>query len=115
MLWALPKNYDCFAGANVYRTSTTQIARVSRDTVAPSTAADSILTNLQLMSAWVDQIFRAAQSANGGVVRRSVLDVYQKGALDEILDRAMVEGWHVIETGDQIVVLCHRGRLNILC
>jgi hypothetical protein len=67
------------------------------------------------MSSWVDQIFKAAQTGSGGVVRRSIYDVQRLGVLEEIVDRAIDEGWHVIETGDQIVVLCHPGRLNILC
>lgn len=67
------------------------------------------------MSAWVDQFFDAAQAAAGGVIRRSVDDVVAKGAFEEIVDRANAEGWHVVETGNQLVVLCHRGTLHIHC
>ena len=67
------------------------------------------------MSSWVDQIFGADQASNGGVVRRSIRWVEQHGVLDEIVKRANEEGFHVIETGDQIVVLCHPGRMDILC
>lgn len=49
------------------------------------------------------------------MVRRSLYDVERLGVLDEIVERAIDEGWHVIETGDQVVVLCHPGQLNILC
>ena len=66
------------------------------------------------MSSYVDNMFRA-QAAAGGVVRRNIGDVYRLGVLDEIVDVAREEGWHVIETGDQIVVLCHTGRLSIIC
>ncbi|MDR6691328.1 hypothetical protein J2X55_002240 [Microbacterium sp. 1154] len=65
------------------------------------------------MSAWVDQMFAAGQVAVGGVVRRSVNDVIDQGAFDEIVQRAKDNGWHVIETGGQIVVLCHAGALVI--
>ncbi len=65
------------------------------------------------MSAWVDQMFAAGQAAVGGVVRRSVTDVATYGAFDEIVDRAKANGWHVIETGGQIVVLCHGGALQV--
>lgn len=64
---------------------------------------------------WVDQIFNARQAGTGGVVRRSVHDVQRYGSLEEIIERAQDEGWHVIETGDQIVVLCHTGALLIHC
>lgn len=66
------------------------------------------------MSAWVDQIFTAQQVRNGGVVRRARWYIDQ-ARLDEIIDRATDRGWHVIETGDQIVVLCHEGSLIIHC
>ncbi len=48
-------------------------------------------------------------------MRRSTYDVARLDALDEIVDRAMHEGWHVIETGGQVVVLCHTGALKIYC
>lgn len=67
------------------------------------------------MSAWVDQMFNAQQTATGGVVRRSVDDVMRYDALSEIIMRAQQSGWHVIETGDQIVVLCHPGSMQIFC
>jgi hypothetical protein len=67
------------------------------------------------MSAWVDRIFKAKQVSAGGVVRRSERNVQRHEALPEIIDRARSHGWHVIETGDQIVVLCHEGNLVIHC
>ena len=67
------------------------------------------------MSAWVDRIFDAYQVQAGGVVRRATRNVERYGAFDEIVRRAQANGWHVIETGDQIVVLCHEGSLVIHC
>ncbi len=67
------------------------------------------------MSAWVDQIFDAQQAATGGVVRRSTSDVTRFRALPEIVRRSRTQGFHVIETGDQIVILCNRGELIIHC
>ncbi|RZJ26702.1 MAG: hypothetical protein EOO54_01840 [Haliea sp.] len=64
------------------------------------------------MSAWVDQIFSAA-AANGGVVRRARSDVNKYASLAEVIAEAKAKGFHVIETGDQIVVLCHAGALVI--
>jgi len=63
----------------------------------------------------VDQIFRAQQAGSFGIVRRSIADVHRYDALDEILARAQANGWHVVETGGQIVVLCHNGAMNVLC
>lgn len=66
------------------------------------------------MSAWIDQMF-AAQAANGGVVRRSRADVNKYASLAEAIAEAQAKGFHVIETGDQVVVLCHPGQLVIHC
>ncbi len=67
------------------------------------------------MSSWVDTMFGADQARNGGVVRRSIYDIDRLGVLDEIVERAKEQNFHVIETGDQVVVLCHSGSLMIYC
>ncbi|MFB6600697.1 hypothetical protein [Streptomyces diastaticus] len=67
------------------------------------------------MGAWVDQIFRAAQADRGGVVRRSIYDVERYSALEEIVDIARERHFHVLETGDQVVILCNEGELKIHC
>ena len=67
-----------------------------------------------MASAWVLQIFRA-QAAEGGVVRRSTYDVHRNDAFDEIIEYARERQFHVIETGQQIVILCHEGDLVIHC
>ena len=66
------------------------------------------------MRAWVDQIFQA-DAAKGGVVRRARADVDKYASLTEIIAEACARGFHVIETGDQVVVLCHPGQLVIHC
>lgn len=65
-----------------------------------------------MAGAWVEQIFEA-QAANGGVVRRSIQDVYSYASLDEVISEARERRFHVIETGGQIVVLCHEGAITI--
>jgi len=49
----------------------------------------------------------------GGVIRRAKSDVEQYSSLQEVVDEAEKHGLHVVETGDQIVVLCHQGTLHI--
>jgi hypothetical protein len=64
---------------------------------------------------WVDDIFAAAAANNGGVVRRSLASVNQYASVDEVVEGALQRGFHVIETGDQLVVLCHTGGMTVLC
>ncbi len=65
------------------------------------------------MSAWVEQFFQASSASNGDVIRRAKSDVEQYSSLQEVVDEAEKHGFHVVETGDQIVVLCHQGTLHI--
>ncbi|MFI1382929.1 N-(5'-phosphoribosyl)anthranilate isomerase [Embleya scabrispora] len=67
------------------------------------------------MSTWVDQIFRAAAADRGGVVRRSIYDVERMASLEEIIGIARERHFHVLETGDQVVILCNEGELRIHC
>lgn len=84
------------------------------------TLADEVDTVTQyhqgaVMGAWLDQVFQAGQVDRGGVVRRSVHDVEQYTSLTEVVWEAKRRNFHVIETGDQIVILCHEGSLVIHC
>jgi len=63
--------------------------------------------------AWIDELF-AAQAANGGVVRRARKNV-NNAMLAELIREATSKHFHVIETGDQVVVLCHEGELILHC
>ena len=65
------------------------------------------------MSAWLDQVFAAGQANRGGVVRRSVATVRRYSSEAELIAEAKRRGFHVIKTGDQYVILCHQGRLDI--
>jgi hypothetical protein len=65
------------------------------------------------MNAWIEQWFGAGQATNGGVIRRNRDDIDEYASLDEVIVEASQRGWHVIETGNQIVVLCHPGTLHI--
>lgn len=65
------------------------------------------------MSAWINQIFEAGQANKGGVVRRNRDWVDKYGGLDELIGAAHKRGFHVIESGDQVIVLCNEGGVNI--
>lgn len=64
-------------------------------------------------NAWLAQWFAAQSARNGGIVRRSIHDVRRLSSLDEVVREAKKRGWHVIETGDQYVLLCHTGSIQI--
>jgi hypothetical protein len=64
---------------------------------------------------WVNQIFEADAARNGGVVRRSRASVDRFATMGEFVAEAKLRRFHVIETGGQIVVLCHDGEMVVHC
>jgi len=65
------------------------------------------------MSAWINQIFKAAQSNNNGIVRRSKDSVNKYASEADLLAavhsirRAGFE-FHVIHSGTQYVIFCNK-------
>lgn len=69
-----------------------------------------------MATAWVDQMFTSSrQVKSGGIVRRATSSVERFEALDEIIHEARKKGFHVIETGGQIVLLAHEGSVILHC
>lgn len=69
-----------------------------------------------MANAWILQIFDSRQARDEGVARRATRDVEQQGGgIGELIAEAQGRGFHVIETGDQMVVLCHAGVLKLHC
>ena len=61
---------------------------------------------------WLDQIFEAKAAQDGGVVRRSVEDVRKYASVAALRRRVRDEEFHLIRTGNQYVILCHKGDLR---
>lgn len=64
---------------------------------------------------WINQIFSAQSVRNGGVVRRSRADVKKYASFSALKKEVLNRGFHLIRTGDQYVVLCHKGELRVIC
>lgn len=64
---------------------------------------------------WIRQIFSAQAVRNGGVVRRSRSDVEKFASFSMLKAEVLRRGFHLIRTGDQYVILCHRGDIRIFC
>jgi len=63
---------------------------------------------------WIDHLFAAKSARRGAVVRRS------RAWVDREVGRRLFEaevrrrGYHLIETADQFIVVCHNGPIRIL-
>lgn len=64
---------------------------------------------------WIEQIFSAKAVLKGGVVRRSAkwveLEIGRKRFEHEVRSR----GFHMIECGGQLVVVCNAGGIRVIC
>lgn len=67
------------------------------------------------MNAWLDQWFDAWAADKGDVIRRSISDVEKYASRAELLDECKSRHYHLIETGDQYVVICNAGIIKIHC
>lgn len=67
------------------------------------------------MSAWIDQIFTAEAVAKGEVVRRNLADVIKFSTLAELQAEVKARGFHLIQNGDQLIILCNQGDVKIIC
>jgi hypothetical protein len=62
---------------------------------------------------WLGQIFAAKFATSGGVVRRSKLWVQTEIGLERFELAVRARGFHLIEAGSQLVVICHSGPIKL--
>jgi len=64
---------------------------------------------------WIDNIFKARQVTNRGIIRRSIHSV-KRFASEELLQAEVRKRkFHLVKSGDQLIVFCNDGELAILC
>ncbi|WP_246020426.1 N-(5'-phosphoribosyl)anthranilate isomerase [Aliigemmobacter aestuarii] len=62
---------------------------------------------------WIALIF-AAKSANGGVIRRNRFWVEKEVGLERFELEVRRRGFHMLEAGNQLIVICHNGPVRFL-
>ncbi len=67
------------------------------------------------MSAWVNQIFRAGQAHQNGIVRRSARSVRRYTSEEELERAVRKRGFHLVRSRGQYIVFCHRGNFRLIC
>lgn len=63
---------------------------------------------------WLAQLFGAQAVAKGGVVRRSVRDVDRMIGREAFKREVRMRGFHLVECGGQLIVICNSGHLTVL-
>jgi hypothetical protein len=64
---------------------------------------------------WIAEIFSAKAARSGGVIRRNSHWVETEIGRDRFIAEVRARGFHLIETGGQLVVICHGGSLRVVC
>jgi hypothetical protein len=67
------------------------------------------------MNAWNRQIFSAGAVNKGNVVRRKRADVFKFGDIDELVLEVQRRRFHMLETGDQLIIICNPGVVRVVC
>jgi len=62
---------------------------------------------------WLDLIFSAKSAQNGGVVRRNISWVEKEIGRQTFENSVRDRGFHLIETGNQFIFICHRGEIRL--
>lgn len=68
-----------------------------------------------MASAWINQIFQAGQASQGNIVRRAKADVVMYASMAELIAEVKALGFHMIEVGDQVIVICNSGTFKLIC
>ena len=63
--------------------------------------------------AWIAEVFSAKAVANGGVIRRSRAWVDREVGRERFIAEVQGRGFHLLETGHQLIVVCHKGAVHL--
>lgn len=63
---------------------------------------------------WLDQMFASQAAQRGAVVRRSCAWVDREVGRENFEAEIRRRGFHLIQTADQFIVVCHGGPVRIL-
>ena len=63
---------------------------------------------------WLASIFNARSAQNGGVVRRHRAWVDAEIGRDRFEQEVRRRGFHLIETGPQLIVICNSGTIRLV-
>jgi hypothetical protein len=67
------------------------------------------------MNAWLTQVFSAGQVAKGNIVRRKKSTVEKQSSMKDLIRAVKKKKFHLIETGDQVIVVCNTGTVKLVC
>lgn len=73
-----------------------------------------MLTRTSKVDMWIAQIFSAKAVRKGAVIRRSMSWIDREVDRDRFVAEVRRRGFHLIETADQFIVICHDGEIRMI-
>ena len=67
------------------------------------------------MNKWIEQMFGAQIVEKEGIVRRKKSDVHKNASFKILEKYCREQQYHLIETGNQYIVMCNAGALKVHC
>lgn len=64
--------------------------------------------------AWINQIFKAKAVSRGGTLRRKKVNVAKYASEALLVAEVKRRSFHLIEIGDQYLILCNKGSIRIV-
>ncbi|MDF1669580.1 MAG: N-(5'-phosphoribosyl)anthranilate isomerase [Roseovarius sp.] len=74
----------------------------------------NVLTRLSPPEPWIAQLFGTKSARKGAVVRRSCAWVEREVGRERFFQEIEKRGFHLIETADQFLVICHNGPIRFV-
>lgn len=75
----------------------------------------SYLRPIHRNDTWFEQVFSAKAATKGGVIRRNKSDVDRKIGRDRLELEVRKRGFHLVEAGNQFLIICDRGDIRLIC
>lgn len=64
---------------------------------------------------WIVQLFSAKSIAEGGIIRRKVVDVERLVGRKRFLYEVQRRGFHAVENAGQFIIFCNQDPVHVLC
>jgi len=64
---------------------------------------------------YINKMFRSDAARSGGVVRRSIQDVHRLASRSALIEEVKRKNFHLIEAGDQYIVICSSAKIQVHC
>jgi len=65
--------------------------------------------------AYINAIFDAKAARTGGIVRRKIQDVEKYASYRYLVEEVARRGFHLLEVGNQYLIICNSGVCRFIC